>query len=435
MGYFSPYERIYFPRFVYKRDTLLNTFIFSSTLCISFNLSSCKKTNTNENVECSVEECMEEIALDVEAPISELNEEITIPSFVDGVDLGLPSGLIWATCNLGASNPSDFGDYYTFGKISPGSITILEYREWEKELRGHDKMGGNPKYDAATAKLGDKWRTPSDKEFYELKTNCNWDWTVINGHSGFRITGPNGNSIFLPAAGIESSHLGSRNDQHGFSGSHKFGLYWKYDYSGIFHFEADNIGGNGDAAKSNIDKNAHTIRPVSAYSLEELGINPNEKISYPEREIPTDPMKSKEGCEYVDLGLPSGNKWAYSNWGATDPMEDGDKTTWDMLSGTALAATWESNWKVPTLNDYVDLINNSHWVPQKNGNKSYYICIGPNGNTIIFPHVTGAYWSSTSDSQSYAFAFRLIGMVHGPTMPVYKKDNTFPIRLILKYNE
>lgn len=432
MAYFSPYERIYFPRFVYKRDTLLKTLTFSSILCISFNLSSCKKTYTNENVECSVEECESGIESVEMIPVAELAEE-TVPLFVDGVDLGLPSGLIWAACNLGASNPSDFGDYYTFGKISPGSITILEYREWEKELRGHDKMGGNPKYDAATAKLGNKWRTPSDKEFYELKTHCKWDWIVINGHSGFRITGPNGNSIFLPAAGIESSHLGPMNNQHGFSGSHEFGLYWKYDYSGIFHFEADNIGGNGDGAKSKIDKNAHSIRPVSAYSLEELGINPNEKISYSESKIPTVPLKSKDGCEYVDLGLPSGNKWAYSNWGATDSMEDGDKTTWDMLSGTALSATWESNWKVPTLKDYEELITNTHWVRQKNGNKIYYICIGPNGNTIIFPHVEGAYWSSTPENSSYSFVLGLEGNInHGPTIPSYKKDRNLPVRLILK---
>lgn len=432
MAYFSQYERIYFPRFVYKRDTLLNIFIFSSILSISFNLSSCKKTYTNENVECSDEECESGIEPVGMVTVTEL-EEGTASLFVDGVDLGLPSGLIWASCNLGASNPSDFGDYYTFGKISPGSITISEYTEWEKELRGHDKMGGNPKYDAATAKLGDKWRTPSDKEFYELRTNCNWDWTVINGHSGFRITGPNGNSIFLPAAGIESSHLGSWNDQHGFSGSNKFGLYWKYDYSGIFHFEADNIGGNGDAAKSNIDKNAHTIRPVSSYSLEELGINPNEKVSYSESKIPTEPMKSKDGCEFVDLGLPSGNKWAYSNWGTTDPMEDGDKTTWDMLSGTAIAASWESNWKVPTIKDYGELINNTTWVRQKKDDKIYYICIGPNGNTLIFPHVEGAYWSSTPETQSYSFVLRFMGNINlGPSTPTYKNDCKLPIRLILK---
>ena len=114
------------------------------------------------------------------------------------VDLGLPSGLKWATCNVGASSPEDYGDYYAWGELS----TKDEYTESNcstyKEHIGN--ISGNPQYDVARKKWGGSWRMPTRAEFKELIDNCTWEWTTKGGHNGYKVTGPNGNSIFLPAA-------------------------------------------------------------------------------------------------------------------------------------------------------------------------------------------------------------------------------------------
>jgi len=117
----------------------------------------------------------------------------------DFVDLGLPSELKWATCNVGASTPSEYGDYYAWGEIEPKeSYTIENSLTWEQEI---GNISGNPQYDAARANWGSTWRMPTNAEFDELAEECVWEWTNEGGNNGYRVTGPNGNSIFLSAAG------------------------------------------------------------------------------------------------------------------------------------------------------------------------------------------------------------------------------------------
>jgi hypothetical protein len=115
------------------------------------------------------------------------------------VDLGLPSGLKWATCNVGASTPGDYGDYFAWGETS----TKSEYRESNSASSGKSwgDIGGDSNRDAARANWGGSWRMPTKAEFQELVDNCTWTWTTQNGHKGYRVTGKNGQSIFLPAAG------------------------------------------------------------------------------------------------------------------------------------------------------------------------------------------------------------------------------------------
>ena len=114
------------------------------------------------------------------------------------VDLGLPSGLKWATCNVGASNPGDYGNYYAWGEISTkSSYTEDNCATWEHDIG--DRVG--PSSDAACANWGGSWRMPNYAEIDELLSHCTWTWTTQNGHNGYKVTGPNGNSIFLPAAG------------------------------------------------------------------------------------------------------------------------------------------------------------------------------------------------------------------------------------------
>ena len=125
------------------------------------------------------------------------------------VDLGLPSGIKWANYNVGATKPEEYGGYYAWGEISPkysyiesNSVTYgLSYSELKsRSIIGSD---GNltAEYDAARANWGGDWRMPTTSEQRELFNKCSWQWTSLNGVKGYRVTGPNGNSIFVPAAG------------------------------------------------------------------------------------------------------------------------------------------------------------------------------------------------------------------------------------------
>ena len=115
------------------------------------------------------------------------------------VDLGLPSGLKWATCNVGANKPEEYGNYYAWGEIK----TKTEYKKDNSVTYGKqmNDIGGDPKYDAARANWGGSWRLPTKEELRELENNCTWERTTQNGVKGCKVTGPNGNHIFLPAAG------------------------------------------------------------------------------------------------------------------------------------------------------------------------------------------------------------------------------------------
>ncbi|MBR6106215.1 MAG: hypothetical protein IKP81_14305 [Paludibacteraceae bacterium] len=140
------------------------------------------------------------------------------------VDLGLPSGTKWATCNVGATQPAEFGTYYAWGETSPKKDYSWDSYKWckNKELDKYgdpldftkyvtDSIQGSvdnktvlePEDDAATVYLGDKWRTPTESEMKELKNGCNWTWT--NDYNGTNVAGmigtskTNGRTIFLPA--------------------------------------------------------------------------------------------------------------------------------------------------------------------------------------------------------------------------------------------
>ena len=113
------------------------------------------------------------------------------------VDLGL--SVLWATCNVGASSPSYYGNYYAWGETTTKSSYENDNSRTYKMSMGD--ISGNPSYDAATANWGDGWRMPTKEELEELQNNCNWEWTSQGGHKGYKVTGPNDNSIFLPAVG------------------------------------------------------------------------------------------------------------------------------------------------------------------------------------------------------------------------------------------
>lgn len=127
----------------------------------------------------------------------------------DYVDLGLPSGIKWATCNVGASAPEENGFYYAWGETNTkGTYNLENYLWYDQSTETYTKYTweGNvitleTADDAAAANWGDKWRMPTQNEFAELQSNCNWQWTTQNDVNGWLVKGSNGNSIFLPAAG------------------------------------------------------------------------------------------------------------------------------------------------------------------------------------------------------------------------------------------
>ncbi len=144
----------------------------------------------------------------------EIEEEPETPT-INGheyVDLGL--SVKWATCNVGAETPEAYGDYFAWGETEPApnnnyspyncSTYGLSYSQLQ--FQGYIDSEGKltAQYDAAAANWGGDWRMPTKTEMQELINNCTWTWTTQNGVNGYNVKGPNGNSIFLPAAGYRS---------------------------------------------------------------------------------------------------------------------------------------------------------------------------------------------------------------------------------------
>lgn len=115
------------------------------------------------------------------------------------VDLGL--SVKWATCNVGASSPEDYGNYYAWGETSTKSTYDADNsKTYGKSSYNYD-IGGSASLDAARANWGGTWRLPTKAEMQELIDKCTWTWTTQGGEEGRKVTGPSGRSIFLPAAG------------------------------------------------------------------------------------------------------------------------------------------------------------------------------------------------------------------------------------------
>lgn len=160
------------------------------------------------------------------------------------VDLGLPSGTLWATRNVGADTLYEYGDYFSWGEIAPkDSCKINNSKTYNKEMNvllpdSNGDISGNPAYDAATAIWGPEWKIPTHEEQMELYTYCKFEpMKTSHGTNGYLITGPNGSYIFLPAAGY-------RDGEHGdHQAGNYFGHYWSstpaewHGESILLHFE------------------------------------------------------------------------------------------------------------------------------------------------------------------------------------------------------
>ena len=189
------------------------------------------------------------------------------------VDLGLPSGLKWATCNVGANTPEEYGYYFAWGEVEPKTTynwstykyCVDNYNNLTKYC-SQSSYGNNgftdnktvldPEDDAATFNWGGAWRMPTKAEQDELREKCTWVWTSQNGVNGYKVTGPNGNSIFLPAAGY--MYEGTL----GYAGS--FGDYWSSSLDAGYPRNAYNVDfGSGNVGW--IDSGRYfgqSVRPV-----------------------------------------------------------------------------------------------------------------------------------------------------------------------------
>ena len=152
------------------------------------------------------------------------------------IDLGL--SVKWASCNVGATTPEEYGGYYAWGETEEkSSYNESDYLYYNTNI-GNDISG--TQYDVAAVQWGGSWRMPTKAEQDELRNNCTWEWTTLNGVYGYRVTGPNGNSIFLPAAGVRfgtgihyqgsdgsfwSSSLSSSNKNYAY-----YTLFTEYNY-------------------------------------------------------------------------------------------------------------------------------------------------------------------------------------------------------------
>ena len=153
------------------------------------------------------------------------------------VDLGLPSGTLWATCNVGANSPEEYGDYFAWGEIEPKDFYDWSNYKWCNGSKysltkyctdsSHGTIDGKTELDfeddAAWVNWGPSWRTPSYEQQIELHTYCDGEKTTINGVNGFLLKGPNGNTIFFPTAGQFYHILSSPDD----------GAYWSRTLSSI----------------------------------------------------------------------------------------------------------------------------------------------------------------------------------------------------------
>lgn len=173
-------------------------------------------------------------------------------------DLGLPSGMLWASWNIGASAPEEAGGYYAWGetleKTNYSWSNYLHCDGSEETIHDIDENIGFTEYDVANKQWGGLWRLPTYEDFVELNKNCTKQWEQLNGQWGMRFTGPNGNSIFLPASGYFDGRTLNEDSSQGY--------YWtgvlstgNPVYFNLYDTSTDCYGGSNRFR-------GYTIRPV-----------------------------------------------------------------------------------------------------------------------------------------------------------------------------
>ena len=356
------------------------------------------------------------------------------------VDLGLPSGTLWAICNVGANAPEEYGDYFAWGETEPKEVYDLTTYKWNDgtwlKYTADGKTELDPEDDAAYVNWGAEWCMPTKDQLDELISNCTWTWTILNGVRGRLVTGPNGNTLFMPAAG-------GREGSSPFLTS--YGFCWSRSLFTHSH-AAYMLGFNSSYL-------------YCGYHERYMGFNVRAVRA------PEEPQH-----EYVDLGLPSGTLWATCNVGANSPEEYGDYFAWGeteakdyyyfsntkwviFINGAycyltkyctrsedgyngftdgkteldpeddAAYVNWGPLWRMPTLDQQKELIDNcsSTWTAH-NGVYGYQVT-GHNGNSIFLP-VAGQRWQDSLYGESFGFYWsRTLGDYSGSAYFLLVKEN------------
>ena len=354
---------------------------------------------------------------------------------VEYVDLGLPSGNLWAKCNLGASAPEAYGDYYAWGETKPKQMYTYPNHKWYKEgapslgftkYNNEDgKLTLEDEDDAVIQKLGNGWRTPTLADFREL-TNQKYttiEKTTLNGVAGYQITSKrNKKSIFIPFAGFKNDKPQTREifagEEVAICMTNQRRIDDQVFNCWSFAFEQDRIRRYGKRRPDGI-----SIRPVKG---------------------PGVPVPNN--C--VDLGLASGVLWAKYNIGTTEPTQPGNYYAWGELStkkeyystnykhfnkhgvikynekdgktvlelGDDVARTnLGAGYRIPTKADWEELLEDCKWEavtyklpvtldPSQRKGIARWKVTGPNGNSIVLP-MTGGFkadgWFVQPDYDTY----------------------------------
>ena len=340
------------------------------------------------------------------------------------VDLGLPSGLKWAKFNIGANAPEEHGGYFAWGETTEKNVYSWgwylcqqsECGTWADPFIKNYQSAGTyilgPAYDAAHIQWGGRWRMPTEDDFKELKENCSCEKTTVNGVSGYRYTGWNGNSIFLPDGQIKN---GPNLTSDVFKSA-----YWT-SYCMCFSFstaqQASAFAPNGNLSK--IDRAyGLAIRPVNDastgsdidgyvvhrtdgavdyYTFQEV----DHIEAYLEKEY--DPNAPSDG-DYIDLGLPSGIKWASCNLGGVNPWDFGDYYTG--YSAYMQEVAVPEGYSIPGSGNFEELIENCEvktvtynnvqgnmFTSKINGNKIFLPFAGWYDDDRNYNSYDGRYWS------------------------------------------
>ena len=201
--------------------------------------------------------------------------ELLLSMQYEYVDLGLPSGTLWATCNIGARAPEDYGSYFAWGETEPKDYyywdnykwcngtfdTMIKYCIFSKFGTVDNKTELDLEDDAAYVNWGSSWRMPSWDQFEELRTQCTWTKTTLNGVNGRLGTGPNGNTLFLPAAGLRVVDILQGAGTEGFYWGRELYPYAEEDdetpFAAVFSFDSEHIARSGLSPLAGI-----SVRPV-----------------------------------------------------------------------------------------------------------------------------------------------------------------------------
>lgn len=233
------------------------------------------------------------------------------------VDLGLPSGLRWATCNIGATEPLELGTIFSFQEIDWDLLELLaanlEVTEYlNPNLKDNALYFDPTKEDPAQKIMGGNWRMPTREDFDELAAYCSILQGWIGDVYGVSIIGPNGNTIFAPATGLYvKGHNLAEIDRA------QVGAYWSRT---SYEVDADSFPG--------FFAGTFTEEEILSEKMPYFMGMAIRAVSDPCNREATGNDGSENENQYVDLGLKSGIKWGYANLGATTPYENGKYYSW-----------------------------------------------------------------------------------------------------------